>query len=293
MYYYRQSLAHVFADSLLIPVSHLLGAFGTLQIKPLTLGFEAFPLHKQLAKAIRVEQQQKDFMQAFHYIYRPETQPLSYSKTLQIFGQKTAKEELSWDIRYKQSSGLTLTSRIAMVKDLSAITDIHWNERVILSAYWHNQSRTAGITYYRFRKDAVPALDTLYSEFLPVQNRIKGSWKQDITEDLSYSINCQYQHYRDNKLSKNGISFNQSFDYTKGKLDCSLALLIWANQKNLYQDSELLYNDDYLAQSDTDTAFRVSVKYLMFNNYRLILQAYRPNHYITKQSYNFSLSASF
>jgi len=292
-YYYHQSLNYDWSDTLIANAEDVYGLFGTAVFKPVTFNFETFRVKELTAKAFSLEQQTGNFKQSFHYIYRPLTRNLSYSKTEQVFGQKIDCEELSWDLRYKQTAHLTWISRVAMVKNISAETDLHWKERLILSALWHNRDMTSGLTYYRFRTDAVPVLDTLAFDILPVQNRIKGTWKQKVASDLSYALTCQYQHYRDKKLSKNGIMLNQSLNYSISKCDVAISLLIWSNQTNRYQASELMEEDDYLTGSNTDSAFRIGVKYIICNQYRLAIQAYRPNHHSNNQAYNCSISANY
>lgn len=292
-YYYHHSLNYGYSDYLLQPVNQIYGIFGDIKFKSLKLGLETNLANDRFAKAIRIDNYQSNFNQSFHYIYRPSSYSLPYAKTEQIFGQNTGSEELSWDIRYKQTPNLTLISRIAMVKDLSSEATTHWKERLILSADWHNKYRQTGLTYYRFRKDAVAVYDTLYTDILPIQNRIKGYWKQDIVNNLNYSISCQYQHYQDKKLSKNGISTSQTFSYDFKKLKIAFSFLNWSNQKNVYQSSELMDNVDYLAQSDTDSAFKLNFKYLLFNKCRVNFQSYIPVKHTDTQSYICSISTSF
>jgi hypothetical protein len=292
-YFYHRSLNYEWSDSLIAKAEDGYGLFGETDFKPVTLAFETFSSGDKIAKAIRIEHQTKGLTQSLHYFYRPSVQHLSYAKTEQVFGQQTGCEELSWDFRYKPAAGLTLISRVAMVKDLTAEADTHWKERLILSGVWHNQDRQCGLTYYRFRKDAIPLADTLYADLLSIQNRIKGNWNQKVASGLSYALSCQYQHYRDKKLSKNGVKLNQSFNYSFSGLSVTGAFLIWSNQKNQYQASELLDEDEYLAQSTAGSAFKISVKYMINNNYRLHIQFYRPIQNDAYQTLNCSVSTTF
>ncbi len=291
-YYYSQSHNYSFSDSTAAKVKHVPGLYAEARCKPYIVGIEAVSADYKIAKALRFEYHLKDFHQSLHYFYRPQLQAMSYAKTEQVFGQKTGCEELSWDIEYQCNAHLSLIGRMAMVKDIAADTDIHWKERLILSAIWHNHDMQTGLTYYRFRKDAIPVFDTLQTDILPMQNRLKGSWKQKLAKDLDYSISCQYNHYRDNKLSQNGIMLNQTLNCRYARADFALSFLIWSNQKNYNQSSELLDNEDYLAQAETDSAFKVNVKYLLFNKYRLSIQSYIPVKHTGTQSYNCSISAA-
>ncbi len=283
-YYYHQSHEHSFADSTFTPVEDVYGLFTSYNTKSLGLGTETTLANDKFSRALRFDYRQKKITNTIRYFYRPNIYPLPYAKTALIFGQKTGSEELSWDISYKPVTHLNLISRIAAVKDLTGKTDTHWKERIILSAKWSEKDWQSGIIYYRFKKDAVILYDSLFTDILPTQNRWRANWKQKITSSLDYSLICQYQHYLDQKVSKNGISLQQSVAYDIDKISANLTFLIWSNQKSVLQAEELLTGEDYLSQSDTDSAFRISVNYKFSNLLKLYCNYYRPVKHQENQS---------
>lgn len=283
-YYYHQSQEHGFADTTFTPVDDVYGLFASYQTKTIKLGMETALANDRFSNAFRFEYKQKLITNSIRYFCRPNIYPVPYAKTAQIFGQKTGSEELSWDMSYKLISHLNLISRIAAVKDLTEITDTHWKERIIFSAKWSEKDWQSGITYYRFKKDAVLLYDTLFTDILPTQNRWRLNWKQRITNSLDFSLACQYQHYLDQRVSKNGISLQQSVAYGINKISVNLSFLIWSNQKNVIQTEELLTGEDYLSQSDTDSAFRISLKYQFSNLLKLYCRYYRPIKHQERQS---------
>jgi len=287
--YYTQSYNHGFSEASFKPVQDLYGVFAEMDNKPIKISGEMNLAKDKLAQALNCRYQSNNFSQTLRYYLRPTWLKPSYSKTQQIFGQATGNQELSWDFRYKPMQRLTLTTRIAAFRDLTNNTDTDWKERLIWAADWHEKGWHSSLTWYRFRKTAVPGYDTLSAELLPTQNRIKAFWEKNITASVQYGVTCQYQHYLDQKVIKNGFSMQQSVSYNTNRLDWSLFFLVWTNQKSSYQPTELLTSDELLIQSDSDTAFRAYVKYNLSKQFSFNLSAYRPNRKVSRQSYQFSL----
>ena len=290
--YYNQSYDYHLSDALGKPVKDAAGVFGIYKNKPFSLSGELNLANDKLAQAFNYRQQSTAFTQNLRYHYRPAMQKLPYSKTRQIFGQAAGNQEISWDLSYKPLNRLTLTARIAAFRVLTLNTDTSWKERLIWSANWREKDWHSSLTWYRFRKTAMPDYDTLYTELLPTQNRIRANWAKNITPQLQYGVICQYQHYLDRKVTRNGFSMQQSVKVNTKKLDWGVTYLAWTNQKSVYQPTELLTYDELLIQADSDTAFRAYFRYDFSKYLNLSLSAYRPNRRVSRQSYWLSVQTN-
>ncbi|MFO7659972.1 MAG: hypothetical protein R6V77_03580 [Candidatus Cloacimonadaceae bacterium] len=290
--YYNQSYDYAFAETTDKPVQQAAGIFAGYEKKPFALSGELNLTEDKPAQALHFRYQSKIIRQSLRYYHRPVGQKLPYSKTQQIFGQSAGSRELSWDLSYKPLKKLTLTSRIAAFQDLNNDTDTDWKERFILAAKWRDTDWQGNLTWYRFRKTAVPAYDTLFTELLPTQNRIRTAWSKQISKIIQYEVTCQYQHYLDKAFIRNGLSMQQTISYKTKKLDCEVAFLTWTNQKSVYQPTELLTNEELLIQADSDTAFRTNLRYRISRNFALNLTAYRPNWRVSRQSFSLHLQAA-
>lgn len=283
--YYHQAYNYDWSEAPPRPIENLVGIFADYNKKPIQIGAEVNLANEKTAQALNFRYQSKAVSQNLRYFLRPNWQKPSYSKTQQIFGQTAGNQEISWDISYKPMQRLTLSSRIAAFRDLINTTDTAWKERLIFAAKWHEKDWQSGLTWYRYRKTAIPVYDTLQTDLLPTQNRIRADWAKQITIAVQFSVTCQYQHYLDQKITKNGFSLQQGISYNTKPLDFEVSFLSWTNQKSLYQPTELLTYDELLLQSDSDTAFRANVKYNFSKNLSLNLSAYRPNKRVSRQSY--------
>jgi hypothetical protein len=289
--YYHQSYDHSFTDTALASLQDLGGLFLNYTDTPVSLGLETNLAQHKLAQAFRLEYQLKGFYQSIRYFNRPECNPLPYDKTLQVFGQATGSRELSWDFSYKPMIRMTLSGRMAAFQDLTNATDTRWKERLIFAANWRERYWQSGITWYRFKKDAVAQFDSSSTGLLPTQNRFRAHWQQKLAAGLDYRLTGQYQHYLDQRVSRNGFSLQYALQYQFGKSELNLTFLTWSNQKSTYQPSESPSDEELLLQSDSDSAFRLRAGHRFNSRYSLSLSAYRPNRQVARQYYNLNLQA--
>ena len=290
---YHQSYDHAFSESFVKPVKQATGIFAGYDKKPIELSAEFSLAGDVVAQAMHFSHESKFLRQSLRYYYRPVGQKLSYSKTQQIFGQATGSRELSWDLVYRPLRQLTLTSRIAAFQDQNNNSDTDWKERLILSARWREADWQGNLTWYRFRKTAVPTFDSLQAELLPTQNRIRALVSRQVTDRIEFVVTCQYQHYLEKSFTRNGLSLQQAVRVKTGKLDAEVIFLAWTNQKSAYQPSELLTQDELLLQADSDTAFRALLSYRFNQRFNLNCSAYRPNTRVSRQAYHLNLTANF
>jgi hypothetical protein len=290
-YVYRQDYDKAFADTTLSILDKAGGFFAGYDNNPVTLGFETGFTGEGTAQSFSAGYRNGVVTHSLRYIYRPEAYPLSYSRTAQVFGQKTSREELSWDVRYRFLSNWLFISRIAAVKDLTDQADSDWKERLIFAVNHSGEDWQSGLTYYRFRRDAVPFQDTLSSEILPTQHRLKAHWVKDLSPRLTYRSSCQYQHYLDRKVSKNGFSLLQSVAFVSSKSDIGISFLTWTNQKSLYQPTELPSDDELLSAADSDSAVRLYVRQKIRDGLTVFFYAYRPLHKAGRQYFGLNLKA--
>lgn len=276
LHYYQQDYSKLFADSTFNPVSAVLGLWGSVKQKSYTLGAEVDLIDDKAALGGNFSSHTRSLAHTLRYIYRPETGPLSFSRTNQIFGQKTAAQEISWDLQYLLTSNFTLMSRIAAFQELNKDIESTWKERSILSAEWKDNNWKSGLTWYRFRKAAIAAYDSLTTEILPTQNRIRVHWNQYINSTLKVGSVIQYQHYLDRKISQNGFSMQQTMDYNVEKAHLKLSFLGWVNQKSNYQPSEGQADEELLIQGGSDSALRLQFDYRFGRAIRLGVASYFP-----------------
>lgn len=289
-YMYQQSYNYDFADVDLCVPQHAYGFFGGYQHKPVSLGFESLLMQKKANRAVRLEYKTPELAQSFRFFYKDDTMPFAYARTEQIFGQQTGVEELSWDSITKPFAGIFITTRVAMVKALSGSSDSRWKERLIVSIRYKEQMRSTDITLYRFKKDALTTLDTLWADVLPTQHRIKAQVEQKLMQKLKYKTACQYQHFQGKKVLNNGFSMQHSLSFNTSTMDAHIAFIAWSNQKNLYQLTESLTTDELLIQADTDTALKLALRQKIGKTARLSLGIYRPLKHLSKQTYSLSIS---
>jgi hypothetical protein len=290
-YIYHQDYDKAFADTTLSILDNVGGFFAGYDNKPVTLGFETGFTGGGTAQSLSAGYRNNVVTHLLRYIYRPEAYPLPYARTAQVFGQKTAREELSWDLRYRFMSNWLFISRIAAVKDVSDQADSNWKERLIFAVNHSGVDWQSGLTYYRFRRDAVPFQDTLSSGILPTQHRLKAHWEKGLSPRLTYKSSCQYQHYLDRKVTKNGFSLLQSVVYMSSKSDIGLSFLTWTNQKSLYQPTELPTDDELLASADSDSAFRLHIRQKFGDGLAVYFYAYRPLYKAGRQFFGLNLKA--
>jgi hypothetical protein len=290
-YWYSQEFSLEFADSTYVPLKNAYGIFASYLPQPFSIYLEAGMADKKTAKAIKLGYDMSPVYHTLQYIYRPDVYPMSFSRTEQVFGQKTGSEELGWDVRYRLSPKWAVSNRIAMVRDLASDADSRWKERQILTLENHAGNHNAGLAYYRFRKDAVPFSDTLVTEILPTQHRLKAFWRQEISKPLSYKVTCQYQHYLDQKWTKNGFSMQHALQFNYAKTGFGVAYTSWVNQKSLYQPVDLPSDDELLVMGDSDSAFRIYFKRSIGDSFSVNLNAYRPLHKVSRQSLGLNLQA--
>jgi hypothetical protein len=292
-HYYQQDYSKLFADSTFNPVSDVLGLWGSIKQKRYTFSAEASLIDDKAALGGSFSSHTWSLSHTLRYIYRPETGPLSFSRTKQIFGQRTAAQEISWDSQYAPTEHLILMSRIAAYNELNQDIETKWKERLILSADRRDNTYMAGLTWYRFQRDAVSAFDSLGSEILPTQNRLKAHWYQDLSRFLKVGSVIQYQHYLDQNFSKNGFSLQQSVDYKFVKAHVKLSFLGWVNQKSSYQPSEDQADEELLIQAGSDSALRLQLDYRFNNAIDLGLGTYFPFKNTASRSFQLNLKTAF
>jgi len=290
-YWFEQVYDYGFVQTIPSPQQDFYGLFAEYKAKPFTLAMENGFTGSVASRALRLEHQMPLLSQKLRYYYRADAFPSSYARTQQVFGQKTASEEISWDIAAKPLPHYSFTCRIAAVKDISDITETHWKERLILGVSRQDKGRRIGLTYYRFKKDTVPFYDSLATDILPTQNRFKAAVRQALTKHLDYQITAQYQHYLDRKVTRNGFSLQHTIFYDTPKTDISLSLITRSNQKSLYQPTDILTDDELLIQSDSDTDLRLHISYKFSKVFNASLSVYRPLKQADRQSLRLNLQA--
>lgn len=288
-YFYQQSFNRSFTDDKSPRQSEIFGLYSNWKILPFNLEAEAGTAEGKTATAIYARYRSKNISQSLHYIDRPYFYPLSYAKTEQVFVSYTGRREISWDTTLKPDKDWRVILRVAGVKELTPAADSQWKERLIFSMQRKIGNSQVGLNYYRFRKDAMPFYDTLNTEILPVQNRLKAFWTKQLSNSIRWQTVCQYQHFMDRKVTRNGFSMLQSAHYTSGKTKLGLSYLVWVNQKTLYQPSDLFTDEELLIQQDSDAAFRLNFYRLVSRWLSMDLRIYRPVRRVSRQTYYLGL----
>lgn len=292
-YLYSQSYNRAWADTTLQSFKQTAGLFGSYAYKVNQLRLEACLLKDKVAGTVQYRFFHPNFNQRLSYYYRPETIPLSYARTRQIFGQQVGVEECSWDAGFSFNTHYYLTGRIAAVRDLTGKADNSWKERLILTGMWQQTGTKVRLSYYQYRKDIFTYSDSLSSDLLPLQKRLRADWEKTLARGIKYNLACQYQHYLDRKISKNGFSLQHSVTYGRLRSDYKLTFIGWVNQKSSYQPSELLQDDELLLQADSDSALRLTAAWKLSRALKLGLNAYHPFGKARLRSYRASLQTAF
>ncbi len=292
-HYYRQDYSKQFADSTLIPVSDVFGIWGLFKSREYSLSAEADLIDNKLAGGGNFKYHNRKWVHTLRYIYRPDTGPLSFSRTKQVFGQKTGAQEISWDAQYAPAEHLILMTRIAAYNELNRDIETKWKERLILSAEWRDNTHRTGLTWYRFQRDAVSAYDSLGTEILPTQNRLKAHWYQDLNCFLEVGSVIQYQHYLDRNFSKNGFTLQQFLLYRYKTLRAKITYLGRVNQKSSYVPSEYLADEELLLQGGSDSALRLKADYRIGKLIDLGLGTYFPFKKTESRSFSLNLRTAF
>ncbi len=265
--------------------------FGSYQFKPLTVSLETLWAGEHPACALRIGHESARLAQAWQLVSGPDGGKLSYARTRRVFGQSAAGRELSWDIRYRLVSKITLTARIAARDGLSGEADSGRKQRTVWSAAWRDSGRESGLTWYRFSRDSAALTDSAGAGLLPVQNRVKVFWAKEISPRISYRAACQYQHYRDLKLAKNGFSLQQTLHYRHGRLEAGLTFQTWADQQSVYQATDIPSDEELLLQADSDTALRLSLACPVKARAGFSLYVYLPFRRAGRRSFRLGLQA--
>lgn len=291
--FYSQNYDHPFVPDTDFVPNRVSGIFLKAEHSPLIFNWEADWNERQTAQAAKLTFLQSNLHQSLQFIQRPNSFPLPYDYTSQVFGSQSGKRELSWDITYRPVKILTLKGRFAAVNDLTETSDTKWKERTVLSSEWHEQNWRYSMTWYRFQKDALAVQDSVYRDLLPQQNRLQLNWRQRISPNLDYNITCQYQHYLTQNFTKNGISLLYGLAYHQKTTDWRLSFLTWTNQKSNYQPMDYPSDEELLLQSDTDSAFRFQFRQRLNKVISFAFSAYRPLKNISKQTYGLNLQAAW
>lgn len=300
-YISAQQFSRSFADTTLAQKSGAIGIFGSATGHPLGLDFEINStaralfasnslINQQLARAIRFTYSQKQLNQNLRYLYRPDTGIVGFARPVQVFGNQSGREEISWDVVYHPLDKLFLTGRFAAFRELQADSDLRWKDRQILSLRWKCDQREVTVNYYRYRRSAVPVNDSLYSDLLPTQHRYRIKWSQKILPGLKYHITCQYQQYTAAQADRNGFNMIHSLTASGSKLHAELAVQSWSNQKSIYTVSDPQSDDEYLCTTDRGSALRMALNAIIRNNLTIDLSASRPLEHPSRQTLRLNIA---
>ncbi|MBP9036509.1 MAG: hypothetical protein PHR67_02965 [Candidatus Cloacimonetes bacterium] len=259
---YEQNYDRNFVDSLMAKKMQVYAFSTKMNRENITIATELAYLEKDLALQTTSQFSYHNIAQEISYAYRQGNQLPVYAAKPYLLSSKGESQEINWNLNYQPHKIVYLDLRYALIRKNNCLKSPVWNSRSIINLSLKPSSTAINLQLTRLDKEIISENDSSYITTLPVHYRFRLKVRQELNENMDFTLLCRY-HYEDKmELHKNSFYWENAFRYSQKRVAISTGIKTWQTLNMLIIPDEYTENPSgTIATASDENIFFIVLSY--------------------------------